>query len=167
MTVGCESPGLPWRGSRLRPLWQRDLPLAPDTNTGPASRPRAAASVLIVEDDVLIASQMEAALSEAGFDVLGPVATGEEAMAIAASERPDLAVVDLRLAGNRDGVDTALELLRSHGIRCIFATAYSDPEAHARAKPADPLGWLHKPYTMASLTSMVCRSAAKLRGKGG
>ena len=85
-------------------------------------------------------------------------------MQAVASQPPDLAIVDIRLAGDRDGVDTALELFRSHRIRCIFASAYSDPEARQRAEAAAPLGWLQKPYTMASLTDLV-RSVATQLGR--
>jgi DNA-binding response OmpR family regulator len=121
--------------------------------------------ILIIEDDALIASQMEAALGDAGFHVIAAVATGEEAIAIARAQPPDLAVVDIRLAGDRNGVDTALELFRSHGIRCIFATASSDREARRRAEPAAPLGWLEKPYTMASLTTAVQAALRQMRSK--
>jgi DNA-binding NarL/FixJ family response regulator len=74
-----------------------------------------------------------------------------------------LAVVDIRLAGDMNGIDTALALFRSHGIRCVFASAFSDEEARRRAAPAAPLGWLQKPYTMMSLTAMVRAAANELR----
>ena len=73
--------------------------------------------------------------------------------------------MDIRLAGDRDGIDTALELFRLHGIRCIFASAYSDQEARRRAAPAAPLGWLQKPYTMASLTAKVRAAVSELRSR--
>jgi two-component system, response regulator PdtaR len=121
--------------------------------------------VLIIEDDLLIASEIEATLTEAGFDVVGVATTGEEALALAASQPPDLAITDLRLAGDGDGVDVALSLFRSHGIRCIFASAYAGNEAQQRAEPAAPLAWLQKPYSMASLTAAVRLAAHELRGK--
>ena len=86
---------------------------------------------------------------------------GEEALQMAGRDRPDFAIMDIRLAGDRSGVDTAIELFQSHGIRCIFASAYSDDEARRRAETASPLGWLQKPYTMQALTGMVL-SASKL-----
>jgi two-component system, response regulator PdtaR len=76
-----------------------------------------------------------------------------------------LAVIDIKLAGDRNGVDTAIELFRSHGVRCIFASAYSDSEARRRATPAAPLGWLQKPYSMGSLSAVVRAAASELRGK--
>lgn len=113
----------------------------------------------------MIASEMEAALAAAGFDVIGIVPTGEEALELVRTNAPHLTLVDIRLAGDRDGVDTALELFRAHGIRCIFASAYSDRDARRRAEPAAPLGWLQKPYTMTSLVELVQAAAAQLRDK--
>ena len=108
---------------------------------------------------------MEAALVEGGFDVVGLAASGEEALELAKAELPTLAVVDIKLAGERDGVETALDLFRSHGVRCIFASAHTDAEVRNRAEPAAPLGWLRKPYAMASLTTMVLRAMDLLRGR--
>jgi DNA-binding response OmpR family regulator len=121
--------------------------------------------ILIVEDDVLVASEIEAALSDAGFEVVGIVATAKDALQAAVHQSPTLAVMDIRLSGDRDGIDTAIEMYRSQGIRCIFASAYADPESRLRAEPAAPLGWLQKPYTMASLTAMVRVALTELRGQ--
>jgi two-component system, response regulator PdtaR len=147
----------PSLGSGSRFPRGRDLVWAPENEAASQPHPRRTDRILIIEDDLLIASQIEGALTDAGFDVIGVVMTGEEALEAASTEPPDLAVVDIRLAGDRDGVDTALELFRSRGIRCIFASAYSDDESRRRAEPAAPLGWLQKPYTMASLTALVRR----------
>jgi hypothetical protein len=75
--------------------------------------------------------------------------------------------MDIRIAGDRDGIDTALELFRSRGLRCIFSSAHSDHESRSRAQPAAPLGWLQEPYTMASLTEMVLAAVGELRGQPG
>lgn len=155
----------PWRGPlSWLPYRQSRLPAA-ESGAGPQAPVQRAERILIVEDDVLIATQMEAALADTGFDVIAAVATGEEAIAIAGTQAPDLAIVDIRLAGNRNGIETALELFQSHGIRCIFASAFADREARRRAEPAAPLGWLQKPYTMTSLTDAVQAAAREMRGK--
>jgi two-component system, response regulator PdtaR len=88
---------------------------APENEAASQPHPRRTDRILIIEDDLLIASQIEGALTDAGFDVIGVVMTGEEALEAASTEPPDLAVVDIRLAGDRDGVDTALELFRFPG----------------------------------------------------
>jgi hypothetical protein len=59
------------------------------------------------------------------------------------------------VSGHADGIDCALELFREHEIRCIFATAHGDEDVRARAQPAKPLGWIQKPYSMASLIANV------------
>jgi two-component system, response regulator PdtaR len=120
--------------------------------------------ILIVEDDLLIASEIEATLRDAGFEIAGIASTGKEALQLIQAELPTLAVVDIRIAGDRDGIDTALELFHSHGIRSIFASAHSDADSRRRAESAAPLGWLQKPYTMASLTALVRDAVDKLRG---
>lgn len=158
--------------SPLRGLWpwlslQRELLRAPGEDAGSPTLPREPRSVLIIEDDLLIASEIEATLIEAGFDVVGIATTGEEALELAAAQPPDLAITDVRLAGDGDGVDAALSLFHAHGVRCIFASAYADSEAQQRAEPAAPLAWLQKPYSMASLTAAVRRAAHELRGKKG
>jgi two-component system, response regulator PdtaR len=111
--------------------------------------------ILVVEDEYLVAMQMQATLAEAGFTVIGTAATGEDALAIAAQEQPALAIVDIRLGGVLDGVEAALALFRQHGIRSILATANYDEKTQIRAMDASPLGWLPKPFEMRSLVLKV------------
>jgi DNA-binding NarL/FixJ family response regulator len=118
--------------------------------------------ILVVEDDFLIGLQTVAALTDAGFDVIGSAKTAEEAIALAKAQQPSLAVMDIRLASKRDGIDAARELFKELGIRCIFATAHDDPHTRRRAEPYAPLGWLAKPYTMASLVTLVVDALSEL-----
>lgn len=146
------------------------LPDQPDRNSpspaeetprteGKQDQPR----VLVVEDDFLIAMQTEVALIAAGFEVVGPAATAEDAVALAHEANPTLAVMDIRLASSRDGIDAARQLYQDLAIRCIFATAHDDAHTRGRAEPYAPLGWLPKPYTMASLITVVAEALALLR----
>jgi DNA-binding NarL/FixJ family response regulator len=118
--------------------------------------------ILIVEDDHLVALDLETALLEAGFAVTGIAGSAEEAVALARAERPDLVLMDIRLAGRRDGVDAALDLYREEGIRCLFATAHSDSDMRRRANDAKPLGWLAKPYQPQALVRAVKAALAGL-----
>ena len=120
------------------------------------------ARLLIVEDDFLVANEIEIALSDAGFDIAGIAASANEAVELAESQRPALVVMDVRLAGERDGIHAAVEIFRTLGIRCIFATAYYDQHLLERARPAMPLGWLQKPYSMVSLVNAVRRAVNEL-----
>jgi DNA-binding NarL/FixJ family response regulator len=123
----------------------------PEASASPASSP----CILLVEDDFLVGMEMEAGLAEAGYEVAGIAATAEEAVAIAADRRPALVVMDIRLASDRDGVDAALEIYRTLGIRSLFATANGDAQVRARAAPARPLGWVAKPYRVETLLKAV------------
>jgi DNA-binding NarL/FixJ family response regulator len=119
----------------------------PDAGAGPR--------ILLVEDDFLVGMEMETGLEEAGYEVAGIAATAEEAVALAAERRPALVVMDIRLAGARDGVDAALEIFGTLGIRSLFASAHGDPQVRARAEPAQPLGWVAKPYRVETLVKAV------------
>lgn len=125
----------------------------------------AAPRILVVEDDYLVALQAEADLVDAGFEVVGVAASAAEAVALAARERPTVALMDIRLAGGSDGIDAAVEIFRNNGIRSIFATAHTDARTQARAAEAEPLGWLAKPYTSESLVEIARRAVARLAGK--
>jgi DNA-binding NarL/FixJ family response regulator len=130
---------------------------------GPGRSPANAPRILLVEDDYFVALDAEYALRGAGFIVVGTAATAEEAIALAEKETLSLAVMDIRLAGERDGIDAAVELYRRCGVRSIFATAHADQEMRRRAAAAEPLGWLPKPYTTESLAEVV-RQALKSLG---
>jgi DNA-binding NarL/FixJ family response regulator len=125
--------------------------LRSEERPSPASSP----CILLVEDDFLVSMEMETGLEEAGYEVAGIAATAEDAVALAAERRPALVVMDIRLAGDRDGVDAALEIYRTLGIRSIFASAHGDAGTRARAAEAQPLGWVAKPYRVETLVKAV------------
>lgn len=106
--------------------------------------------------------QAEDALTDAGFNLVGIAASADQAVSMAQDHRPILAIMDIRLAGKRDGIDAALELFQNHKIRCIFASAHADQEVMTRAQPARPLAWLQKPYTMPSLIAAVLAALNEL-----
>ena len=126
--------------------------LAPADKAVGADRPP---RILIVEDDYFVAVDLEHCLQEAGFAVVGLAASAEEAFELAAAEKPVLALMDIRIAGGRDGVETAIELQKSFGIPSIFATAHGDAATRKRAEQAQPLGWLQKPYSVTALIEAV------------
>jgi two-component system, response regulator PdtaR len=130
----------------------------PDIFSGGAAQP---ARILVVEDDYFVALELEDRLSSAGFDVVGVAGTAEEALAMAASAKPELAIVDIRLAGLRDGIDAAVELATRLGVPSIFATAHGDAHTRRRAEQANPLGWLQKPYSSHELMAVVNAALAK------
>jgi CheY-like chemotaxis protein len=102
--------------------------------------------VLVVEDEFFLAVQIEEWLLDNGLEVVDVVHTADEAIAVAETERPDLVIMDIRLANETDGITAALEILDRTGIRCIFATAYADAPTRERGEKARPHGWLRKPF---------------------
>ncbi len=141
--------------------WPRQL-FALDDSAGADKRLEHGPHVLIVEDDFLVATEIEMALTEAGFDVIAGAVTAEQAVELAESQKPALIVMDIRLAGERDGIHAAAEIFQRFGIRCIFATANFDRETRERAKSAMPLGWVQKPFSMASVVGAVRRALKEL-----
>jgi two-component system, response regulator PdtaR len=127
---------------------------------GPAPAPRA--RILVVEDDYFAGLQSEEGLVTAGFDVVGIATSAHEAIDIATRELPDLIVMDIRLAHNGDGIETAVALYLRWGLRSIFATAHSDQGTRDRAAAARPVGWLAKPFTSDALVNAVRSALASM-----
>lgn len=137
-------------------------PFAPlEDERGPHTRPGGGQRLLIVEDEYFVALTMEQALTDAGYDVIAIVTRGEEAIALALKERPDLVLMDIRLAGDMDGYQAAAEL-RQLGFRSIFASAHADERSRAQGEAADPLGWLAKPFTREALVVVVADALSRI-----
>lgn len=109
----------------------------------------------MVEDDFLVALELQHCLVEAGFSVVGVARTAEEAIEMSASLSPDVAIMDITLAGTRDGIEAAVEIHSSMGIRSIFVTAHGDSFMRTRGQRANPLGWISKPYSPQALAAFV------------
>jgi len=102
--------------------------------------------VLIVEDEAIIALSMEALLGTLGHEVCATAASADEAVAAAARERPDLAIMDIQLAGKTSGIDAAAALFQRWDIRCLFISGNLDEATRAALTPYNPLGFLSKPF---------------------
>lgn len=104
-----------------------------------------AASILIVEDEAIIALEVESNLKEMGYRSLGIVDSGQMAIEMAEKKKPDLILMDIRIKGDMDGIDTAEIIRNQWGIPVVFTTAYLDQERIDRAKITMPFGYLLKP----------------------
>ena len=158
----CAAPARP---ASALPISRPGAVFARGESAAPRTRSVAAERILLIEDDFLVATQIEAALIDAGFAIAGVGSSADEAIELASSRRPVLCVMDIRLAGSRDGIEAAIEIFKAHGIRCIFATAHADAEARVRAEKAVPLGWLQKPFSMTSLIAAIRGAVGKLQGR--
>jgi DNA-binding NarL/FixJ family response regulator len=145
------------KGSRARPA----TPLA-----GRSEEPAESAQnvrVLVVEDEWLISTEIEAALIDSGYVVVGVASGADEAVAMAGRLKPDMATMDIRLSGERSGIDAAHELYRRFGVRCLFVSAHSAPELLQQADAARPLGWLTKPFLSSDLVRPVEAAVRAIR----
>lgn len=111
--------------------------------------------ILIVEDEGIIARDLERQLTDMGYDTVGIALNAAEAIAMAESHHPDLALMDIHLDGTQDGIDAALALRSRLGIPSIFVTAYATDEIVARAKTAAPVGYLIKPFDELRLRTTI------------
>jgi two-component system, response regulator PdtaR len=101
--------------------------------------------VLIVEDEFFISLDMQNLVTALGHAVVGIAVSADEAVRVAQREQPDIALVDIRLVGARDGIDAAAEIFNRFGVPTLFVTANTDPQTRARAQAVQPLGFLEKP----------------------
>jgi DNA-binding response OmpR family regulator len=108
--------------------------------------------VLVVEDEPMIAASIEWELTDAGHQVLGPAASAEEAMALTATVRPDVALVDINLGGNDDGVALARDLKARLGAPVVFVTGQL---VQARQARDAAIGVLAKPFSFPALVATI------------
>ncbi len=103
-------------------------------------------SILVVEDEVLVARDIQSRLSRMGYDVVGIASKGREAISKALDLRPNLILMDINLRDEIDGVEAAAEIRRQYRVPIIFCTAYSNEETLERAKITEPYGYVLKPF---------------------
>ncbi len=105
-----------------------------------------AASILVVEDEKIIAKGIEKRLKGLGYAVAGLAGTGEEAVARAAEVNPDLILMDINLGSGIDGIEAAGRIRSRADVPVVFLTAFSDEATLQRAKLTEPHGYVLKPY---------------------
>lgn len=111
--------------------------------------------ILIVEDDEIICNLITTMLEKKGYAVVGRISTGEEAIIKAAELEPDLILMDIHLEGTMDGVAAARYIFQLFHYPIVFLTALCDDGLLERAKHAQPLGYILKPFTDKDLSSNV------------
>jgi CheY-like chemotaxis protein len=121
------------------------------------------ATILIVEDDPLVATYIKEVLAESGMRVAGTAGSGLEALAIAAKQQISLALVDIRLTGPIDGIELACLLRDRDQVPVIFLSGQVDPAIIARAQSAKPVALLAKPFRPSQVFNAIERA---LRAKG-
>ncbi len=122
-------------------------------------------SVMIVEDEGVVALELEECLRQLGYAVPAVAATGSEAIARAADLRPDLVLMDIRLKGGMDGIDAARQIMAEQKIPVIYLTAHSDDATVQRARKTAPFGYVLKPWEEKSLQIAIDMALHKARAE--
>ena len=112
-------------------------------------------TILIVEDDGIIAARLHDILTRFGYTVPDPVASGEDAVAIVAAAPPDLVLMDIQLAGVINGTTAAQHICGDFDVPIVYLTAYSQAEQLQRAKSTAPYGYLVKPVAERELLATL------------
>jgi DNA-binding NarL/FixJ family response regulator len=136
----------------------------PEEETGAGGRMAAPVRVLLVEDEILTALDIEHLVQQLGYEVCGIAASAPEAVRAADDLRPDLVLMDIRLARGTDGIQAAGEIRARLGIGSLYLSAHTDAATLHRAQATRPLGFVAKPYTRVQLEAALRAAVAMLRG---
>jgi CheY-like chemotaxis protein len=123
---------------------------------------RSGLQLLLVEDEAISALALKRLVGRLGYEVRAITATAEDAIRLAGEILPDIVLMDIRLAGEMDGIAAAREIRERFGIGAIFMTANSDPATRALAENARPLGFMAKPYSPMMVKTTLREAAERL-----
>ncbi len=112
-------------------------------------------NVLVVEDESIVSKDIQLSLKKLGYHVVGAASTGEKALDLVRSEKPDIVLMDIMLKGDVSGIDTAEIVKKEFGIPVIFLTAYADESTLSRAKVTEPYGYIIKPFKEIDLHTSI------------
>src|ERR1051325_5564674 len=125
--------------------------------------------ILIVEDEGIVAADLEDRLKHLGYTVTGMAASGEQALRQVADTKPDLVLMDIILQGSMDGVEAGNQIINQHGLPVVYLTAHADELTVRRARDTGPFGYVLKPFDERELSIAIeialyrSRAEAKLR----
>ena len=113
------------------------------------------ARLLIVEDEGIVALNIQTRLEGLGYSVVASVSSGEEAIEVSGETRPDLILMDIKLDGKVDGIEAAAEIRRLFQLPVVYLTAYTNDETLNRAKLTEPYGYILKPFEARDLCTTI------------
>jgi two-component system, response regulator PdtaR len=116
--------------------------------------------ILVAEDETIIRLDLKEMLDRAGFDVCAEARDGEEAVALARSEEPDIAIMDVKMP-QLDGIEAARRILDERPIPIVMLTAYGQDELVARAVEVGVFGYLVKPFREQDLLPAIAAARAR------
>ncbi len=121
------------------------------------------ASILVVEDEHIVARDIAARLQRRGYLVVGIASTAQEAIEGTGTHRPDLVLMDIMLKGDVDGIAAADQIRDLYDIPVVYLTAFADDQTLARAKVTDAFGYILKPFEERELTITIDMALYKHR----
>jgi PAS domain S-box-containing protein len=113
------------------------------------------ARIMIVEDERITAAHLEEVLTDLGYTVTASVASGPQAIEQAGRTNPDLILMDVHLEGDMDGIEAARRIRDRYRIPAIYLTAHADQDTLYRARDAEPLGFIVKPFQESELEAGI------------
>ena len=113
------------------------------------------ARIMIVEDEALLAADIQRQLEGLGYTITAIAASSEKALKKIDEDPPDLVLMDIRIKGEADGIETAQEIKNRHGIPVVYLTAYADKTFLERAKVTEPFGYMIKPVETKELHAAI------------
>jgi chemotaxis response regulator CheB len=120
-----------------------------------SDEPQLPIRVLIVEDEIIVANDMNQGLNRRGFQISGTVRSGEAAVNAVAAQCPDIVLMDIRLAGKLSGTDAARIIWERHQVPVIYLTAYSDDETLSEVKTSAGYGFVMKPFRAEAVEAAI------------
>jgi CheY-like chemotaxis protein len=114
--------------------------------------------ILVVEDERITGMDIRQTVREFGYESVGPVASGQDAVAVALALRPDVVLMDIALKGPMDGIQAAEAIRSKYCCPVIYVTAHSDQTTLDRAKLTEPSGWILKPVDEEELHKAIERA---------
>lgn len=128
-----------------------------------SSTPQKKARILIVEDEAVVAEDLEMTITNIGYEVVGRAGSAKDAVKKTLELKPDLVLMDIILSGRGNGIDASYEIKERTDIPIIFLTAYSDVEQIDRAKTTEPYAYLVKPFQERQLLASIEMALYKSR----
>lgn len=111
--------------------------------------------ILVVEDEIIVAKNIQNLLESLGYNVPSVVSSGEEAVKKTEETHPDLVLMDIKLEGDIDGIEAANQIRSSLNVPIVYLTAYADDEILRRARITEPYGYIIKPFEERELQSNI------------
>jgi DNA-binding LytR/AlgR family response regulator len=121
--------------------------------------------ILIVEDEWIIAEDMATMLRKIGYEIVAMAKNYDQAVSVMSNNQIDIALVDITLAGSKDGIEVAKEIREKYDLPFIFITSHSDPQTVQRAVAIQPNGYLVKPFEQQDIYTAIELAIHNFSGK--